>query len=93
MVKTTKQAAQAFNGANGVNTPISVAAMAAFIKTNGLGNVGLQLAPAALANGTLFGQRPWQCGLAISTSRISQRHIVWWRCYVACHATQQGWRC
>jgi len=81
MVKTTKQAAQAFNGANGVNAPISVAAMAAFIKVNGLGNVGLQLAPAALANGTLFGGGAmWRAMQPNKAGVVSARGLILWAC-------------
>lgn len=81
MVKTTKQAAQAFNGANGAKNAVSVAAMAAFIKANGLGNVALQLTPAALANGTLFGGGAmWRTMQPNKAGNISARGLILWAC-------------
>lgn len=83
MVNTTTQAAaQAFNGANGAKAPISVNAMVAFIKANGLGNVALQLNPAALANGTLFGGGAmWRAMQPnAKTGKVSARGLILWAC-------------
>jgi len=81
MVKTTKQAAQAFNGANGASAPVNVAAMVAFIKANGIGNVGLQLTPAALANGVLFGGGAmWRAMQPNKAGVISARGVILWAC-------------
>ena len=81
MVNKTKQAAQAFNGANGAKAPINVAAMVAFIKANGLGNVALQLTPAALANGVLFGGGAmWRAMQPNKAGVISARGIILWAC-------------
>ena len=81
MVNKTTQAAQAFNGANGAKDAVSVAAMAAFIKANGLGNVALQLTPAALTNGTLFGGGAmWRTMQPNKAGNISARGLILWAC-------------
>ena len=81
MVKTTTQAAQAFNGANGATSNINVAAMVAFINANGMGNVNLQLTPNALANGVLFGGGAlWRVMQPKKTGSISARGLILWAC-------------
>jgi len=81
MVKTTTQAAQAFNGANGATSNINVAAMVAFINANGMGNVALQLTPNALANGTLFGGGAmWRAMQPNKAGKVSARGLILWAC-------------
>ena len=81
MVKTTTQAAQAFNVANGAANATNVAAMVAFINANGLGNVALQLTPNALANGTLFGGGAlWRVMQPKKTGVVSARGLILWAC-------------
>ena len=68
MVTTTKKAALAFKGANGVKQPINIIAMQAFVSANGgMPNVGLQLLPSAVNKGVLFGG-----GLLWHTMQVSQ---------------------
>jgi len=81
MVKTTTQAAQAFNGANGAKANINVAAMHAFINANGMGNVALQFTPNALANGVLFGGgKLWAVMQPNKQGVISARGLMLWAC-------------
>ena len=82
MVKTTTQAAQAFNGANGAKANINVAAMVAFINANGgLGNVALQLAPNALTNGVMFGGGAmWRAMQPNKQGHIGHRGRILWAC-------------
>ena len=81
MVNKTSQAAQAFNGANGVADATNVAAMVAFINANGLGNVALQLTPNALANGVLFGGGAlWRVMQPKKSGAVSARGLILWAC-------------
>ena len=89
MVKTTAQAAQAFNGANGVKNPVAAQAMVAFINANGgLAKVALQLNANAVNNGVLFGGgKLWAAMQPNKNNVISARGLILWACV---NGVQQG---
>tara|TARA_R100001086_G_scaffold204831_1_gene120711 strand:- start:3324 stop:3848 length:525 start_codon:yes stop_codon:yes gene_type:complete len=83
MVTTTKKAALAFKGANGIKQPVSALAMVAFINANGgQANLALLLNANAVNKGVLFGGgKLWQAmQLNAKTNAISARGQILWAC-------------
>ena len=83
MVNTSKKAALAFQGANGIKQPVSAQAMVTFINANGgEANLALLLNANAVKNGVLFGGgKLWQTmQVSAKTNAISKRGQILWAC-------------